>query len=293
MLLADAEWGWVGCTTDPGKRDFIYYTKYTYHQDLMLRNRNRLQSGFIGRAHRPPAAASPGSPLPSIDSLSPRLQADGLWGSANGSASTGRLSVVLSPACSQQRPSPDAHACAQSSSSTWSDTPCKAPCPKAASPKAVGRAGGAASEASALQRRYQGALGQAKAGTALAQGVQQLGASIMTKSPAALSSGHGRAARSAAVKREAGLDADGSAALAGGAANAPRHGRLTSKRCNKKKDAPVAAAARRDSMTRLASSGQDPPPSSPSSPPSSLAVSHSNTSAVFAAVLTRRYSASR
>ena len=44
--------------TDPGKRDFIYYSRYTYEQDLMLRNRNRLQPGFIGRAHRHPSAAA-------------------------------------------------------------------------------------------------------------------------------------------------------------------------------------------------------------------------------------------
>ena len=44
--------------TDPGKRDFIYYSRYTYEQDLMLRNRNRLQPGFIGRAHRHHSAAA-------------------------------------------------------------------------------------------------------------------------------------------------------------------------------------------------------------------------------------------
>jgi len=217
----------------------------------MLRNRNRLQSGFIGRAHRPPAAASPGSPLPSIASLSPRLQADGLGGSANGSASTGCLSVVLSPACSQQQTSPDAHPCAELSSSTCCLTPC---------PIADGRAGPGALESSVSQQGYQGELGQVKAATGMRQGVQQLG--VMTKSPGAL-------------KQEAGLDADGSAALGMGPTNAQRLGRLTSKRRNKKKDAAAAEAARRDSMTRLASSGQDAPRSSLLPPASALGPSPS------------------
>ena len=33
--------------TDPGKRDFIYYSRYTYQLDLMLRNRNRYLFIFI------------------------------------------------------------------------------------------------------------------------------------------------------------------------------------------------------------------------------------------------------
>jgi len=37
---------------DPGKRDFMYYTKYEFCRELMLKNRCRLQAGFIGRGRR-------------------------------------------------------------------------------------------------------------------------------------------------------------------------------------------------------------------------------------------------
>ena len=37
--------------TDPGKRDFMYYHKFRYDRVLMARNKNRLETGWIGMAH--------------------------------------------------------------------------------------------------------------------------------------------------------------------------------------------------------------------------------------------------
>ena len=37
--------------TDPGKRDFMYYHKFRYDRSLMARNKNRLETGWIGMAH--------------------------------------------------------------------------------------------------------------------------------------------------------------------------------------------------------------------------------------------------
>ncbi|EKX50494.1 hypothetical protein GUITHDRAFT_103725 [Guillardia theta CCMP2712] len=45
--------------TDPGKRDFMYSYRYIFDVELMMKNRNRLQSGYIGRSHRPDFELSP------------------------------------------------------------------------------------------------------------------------------------------------------------------------------------------------------------------------------------------